>query len=370
MNEYSSKVSSHVYRLRGDLRGFWGDDVWIVDGKITYSPPASNVATKEVNGYIYPGLVDAHTHPGASYTEQLVNDAEIHRRLDASASLGVTHIRDCGGQRDANDVRREDQPKVIHCGQHIARHKRYIRYLGIDTEPEELVKQVQYQCSKADGWIKIVGDWIDRSNGEQSDLEPLWPRQAILDAVAAAHDLNTKVTVHTFAHATINDLLDAGVDGIEHGTGMTWDQLVQAREQGILITPTVNQVSRFPEFAADASKYPVYAKHMLDMDARRRAHLAMMVDAKVHFLMGSDTSFDVNKRGLPYELCDAVSQGMPVDVAMGAASFEGRRRLGLTTWEEGAAADFVVYTADPLKEISTVLSPRCVFIDGICVRES
>ncbi|MBM7825675.1 imidazolonepropionase-like amidohydrolase [Arcanobacterium pluranimalium] len=352
-----------VIRLSGQLRGFTTDQIWVVDGKISHTPPAAG-SSKEITGFIYPGLVDAHTHPGLSYTPELLDDAEVHRRLRACVALGVTAIRDCGGQCDAGQIRTEAEPRVIYCGQHIARFKRYIRNAGIDTEPHDLVRQVRQQCEKANGWIKIVGDWINRDKGEFSDLEPLWPRETIIAAVRAAHDLNTKVTVHTFAHETIDDLLDAGVDGIEHGTGMDWDQLVRAREQGVLITPTVNQISRFPEFAADAGKYPVYARRMLDMDARRREHLAMMVQAQTHFLMGSDTSADVDRRGLPTELCDAVRNGIPAHVVMDAASYGGRRRLGLTSWEDGAVADFVVYDRDPEQDISAVLSPSYVLIGG------
>ncbi|MFC5369477.1 amidohydrolase family protein [Arcanobacterium bovis] len=368
----SSAGSSEAICLRGQLRGFDADQIWVVDGKISHTRPSLGVdgegaPSQTITGFIYPGLLDAHTHPGLSYSTELLDDAEIRRRLAACVTLGVTAIRDCGGQRNAGQIRTESEPRIIHCGQHIARFKRYIRHAGIDTEPHDLVQQVRKQCERADGWIKIVGDWINRENGSLSDLEPLWPREALKAAVQAAHDLGTKVTVHTFAHETIDDLLDAGVDGIEHGTGMDWEQLVRAREQGVLITPTVNQISRFPEFAGDAGKYPVYARRMLNMDACRREHLAMMCQAQTLFLMGSDTSADVDQRGLPTELCDAVRNGMPAHAVMEAASYGGRRRLGLTSWEDGAAADLVVYDRDPEQDISAVLSPSYVLIGGCIV---
>lgn len=122
----------------------------------------------------------------------------------------------------------------MHSGQHIARFKRYERYLAVDVEPADLPAEAVRQFEKGDGWIKIVGDWIDRSVG---DTTPLWPRQALIDAVAGVHDVGGKVTVHTFATETVDDLLEAGVDGIEHGTGMTRDHLLEAAARGFSSLP-------------------------------------------------------------------------------------------------------------------------------------
>ena len=65
------------------------------------------------------------------------------------------------------------------------------------------------------------------------------------------------------------------------------------------------------------------------------------------------------------ELQCAVGDGMPASVAMAAASYEGRRRLGLPSWEEGAPADFVTYREDPEADIAVVAHPVAVFIDGV-----
>ncbi|MCI7551357.1 MAG: amidohydrolase family protein [Actinomycetaceae bacterium] len=366
-----------VYHLSGALRGSKLHEVWIADGIICYTQPESLPASgiEEIRGYIYPGLLDAHTHPGVSRTAEPVSDADVLERLAACRSLGVTAIRDCGGQRNPNDVFTKDvspqgYPKVLHCGQHIARYKRYIRYMPIDVEPSQLPEEAARQAQASDGWIKIVGDWIDRSLGTQADLRPLWPREVLIDAVAAAHDNGARVAVHSFARSTIDDLLDASVDSIEHGTGMTPDHLLEARMRGILIDPTVCQISRFPEFAADAgSKYPVYRDTMLSMDAHRVEHIAMMVDVGVDFLMGSDTApaHELRERGLPVELVTAVRNGIPPATVMAAASFAGRSRLGFSNWEQGAPADFVVYDNDPERDISAVLKPTHVLIDGILV---
>lgn len=106
---------------------------------------------------------------------------------------------------------------------------------------------------------------------------------------------------------------------------------------------------------------------MLGMDAVRREHLALMVETGTHFLMGSDTAENVGEVNLTDELVDAVEDGMPADIVMAAASFAGRERLGLPTWQDGAPADFVVYHDDPELSIDAVRTPAAVFIDGIRV---
>lgn len=352
--------------LTGTLRGTDAIEAWIVDGRITKERPHDAPIAESVSGYVYPGLLDVHTHPGLSRTPEPLAIEEIRRRLEILGSVGVTAVRDAGSQQDANDARVEGLPRVLHCGRHIAQYKRYERYLATETKPADLPAEALRQLAVSGGWIKIVGDWIDREVG---DLTPLWPRDALVDAVAAVHEAGGKVTVHTFARETIDDLLDAGVDGIEHGTGMSRDHLLEAANRGILITPTVHQVRRFPEFAEAASKFPVYQERMLGMDAQRREHLALMVETGTHFLMGSDTAEEVGEVNLTDELIDAVADGMPADIVMAAASFAGRERLGMPSWQDGAPADVVVYSEDPEANIGTVRTPAAVFIDGMRVNE-
>ncbi|MCF2705767.1 amidohydrolase family protein [Arcanobacterium haemolyticum] len=349
--------------LTGTLRGTDLTEAWVVDGKIRHTAPA--VVCEEVSGWIYPGLVDAHAHPGVSHTPDLTSDDEVVRRLDIMRSQGVTTCREMGAQRDVSALAQPGRTKVIRSGQHIARVKRYIRYMPVEVEPSQLAYEAARQARRSDGWIKIVGDWIDRSEGEGADLRPLWPRTNLIEAVRAAHDEGARVALHTFATETIDDALTAGVDSIEHGTGMTFDHMKEAARRGVLVDPTVRQISTFPDIAAQATKYPVYRQHMLSMDARRREHLAMLVEAGTHFIMGSDTAEDVAERGLPVELDMAVILGMPAALAMAAASYRGRALLGLPTWEDGAPADLVVYAGDPEKDIAEVHRPAAVYIDGI-----
>jgi imidazolonepropionase-like amidohydrolase len=64
---------------------------------------------------------------------------------------------------------------------------------------------------------------------------------AEMSAIAEeAHRQHLKVAVHAFTPASIQTALDAGADSIEHGNGVTDEQLKFMRDKGIFfdLTPT------------------------------------------------------------------------------------------------------------------------------------
>jgi hypothetical protein len=40
------------------------------------------------------------------------------------------------------------------------------------VEPDDLVAEVERQAGRGDGWVKLVGDWIDRSTGDLGRYGP------------------------------------------------------------------------------------------------------------------------------------------------------------------------------------------------------
>ena len=130
-------------------------------------------------------------------------------------------LRDCGSPVDTRALDDEpDLPRIIRAGRHIAAPRRYMPGLAVEVEPEDLAAEVRVQARRGDGWVKLVGDWIDRDDG---DLAPEWPARGVRAAIAAAHEEGARVTAHTFGTDALPDLIDAGIDCIEHGTGLTED---------------------------------------------------------------------------------------------------------------------------------------------------
>lgn len=258
---------------------------------------------------------------------------------------------------------REDLPRLIRAGRHVARTRRYIRGYAEEVEPVDLAAAVAVQAGLGDGWVKLVGDWISR---EEGDLTPSFPAEAFAAAIEAAHQHGAKVTAHCFGYDVLPGLIAAGIDCIEHGTGLTTDLIDAMIAQGTALVPTVMQVDKFPEHAAGGQeKFPAYATTMTDLYARRRATVMAAYEAGVPLYAGSDGGGVAKHGNLAGEVIGMASLGMPAAYALGAASWRAREWLGHQgTLVEGAPADLVVYPRDPLADLSVLREPSCIVLRG------
>lgn len=342
----------------------WVRGEWVVRAGTLHRVPTTSLPA-DLEGWVVPGLVDVHAHIGIG-SHGPAPRAEQEAQALADRDSGVLAIRDCGVPVDNSWIHsRVDLPRLVRSGRHIARPLRYIRDLPREVEPADLPRAVAEEARRGDGWVKIVGDWIDRSRGVDSDLDPLWPRPALVDAVAAAHESGARVTVHSFSHSALDDLLDAGVDGIEHATGMDDDQLSRAVEAGVYITPTLMQVELFADFAAQAgTRYPVYGETMTRMWTRRREHAERLFDSGVRILPGTDSGGYQRHGSLPRELAMWADLGVDTTRVLDLATWRARDALGIPSLHDGAPADLVVLPEDPREDIAVLTRPRAVVLRG------
>ncbi|MBL1079099.1 amidohydrolase family protein [Nocardia sp. 2] len=337
-------------------------DLWVHDGLISFEPIAG-ADTVHASGWIVPGLVDAHCHVGIKYgggdedPEGAVAQAEVER--DAGALL----LRDAGSPIDTRFIdEREDLPKIIRAGRHIARPRRYIRELGIELDDErDLPEIVAEQARRGDGWVKIVGDWIDRSVG---DLRPLWSDGILKEAIDAAHREGARVTAHVFGEDALYGLLGAGIDCIEHGTGLTDDTIEMMVAHGTALVPTLVNIDTFPEIADSAGKFPIYAAHMRDLHRRSRETVAKARDAGVPVYTGTDAGGSIKHGRIADEIAALRGAGFSGHDALGASSWNARAWLRRPGIEPGAPADFVVYQNDPRTSVEVLAAPSWVVLRG------
>jgi imidazolonepropionase-like amidohydrolase len=336
-------------------------ELFVVDGQVTYEPQPG--ADTEAQGWIVPGLVDAHNHLGLD-DGGAVDDDEIERQAVADRDNGVLLTRDCGSPADTRWVQeRDDLPRLIRCGRHIARTKRYIRNYAYEVEPPELAAYVAQEAEAGDGWVKLVGDWISR---EEGDLTPSFPADTVGEAIAAAHERGAKVTAHCFGAESVAPLLDAGIDCIEHGTGLAEEHLAQMAAGRVALVPTVLQTDKFPGYvAAGRDRFPAYATTMERLHQQRRDVLMAAYDAGVAMYVGSDDGPSLRHGALHEEIQAMAAMGLPADYVLGAASWRGREWLGWNAGlAEGDPADFVVYPRNPLEDLSVLATPSYVVLRG------
>jgi imidazolonepropionase-like amidohydrolase len=338
-------------------------DLYVVDGRITYEPQAG--ADTVAEGWIVPGLVDAHCHLGLD-DFGATDDAATEQQAIADRDGGALLIRDAGSAADTRWIHdRDDLPRLIRCGRHIAATKRYIRGYAHEVEPAELASYAAQEARNGDGWVKLVGDWISRDEG---DLAPSFPAEAFAGAIAAAHAEGAKVTAHCFGHGVLPGLIEAGIDCIEHGTGLTEDLIDAMVQQGTRLVPTVMQLDKFPEHAAAGQeRFPAYADTMVDLYERMPATIMAAYDAGVPIYAGSDGGGISRHGNIAGEIEALVRIGMPAHDALGAASWRAREWLGVDGLVEGASADFVVYDRDPRADLSVLRAPTRVVLRGRAV---
>lgn len=338
-------------------------DLYVVDGRVSFEPQPG--AESVASGWIVPGLVDAHCHiglaeAGGTTEEEALRDILIDR--DAGALL----IRDCGSPLDTRFLQqRDDVPRLVRAGRHVARTGRYLRGYADEVEPDGLVAAIVEQARRGDGWVKIVGDWISRDAG---DLLPTFPADALAAAIAAAHAEGAKVTAHCFGTEVLPGLIEAGIDCIEHGTGLSTDLIDAMVARGTALVPTVMQTGKFVEHAAAGeAKFPVYAAHMRDLYAGRRDVLMSAFEAGVPLYAGTDGGGEKRHGNLANEVLAMHDMGIPASDALAAASWRGREWLGFGALDEGAEADFVVYDADPVADLTVLHRPSAVVLRGVVV---
>ncbi|WP_436501379.1 amidohydrolase family protein [Actinokineospora sp. HUAS TT18] len=336
-------------------------DIWVVNGRVR-TQPVPGAQTVVDGGFIVPGLVDAHCHVGIG-PQGPVDLETAATQAETDRDAGTLLIRDCGAPIDTRPLQeRLDLPRIIRAGRHLARPRRYIPHLGIDVgEPEQLPAAVAEQVEYGDGWIKLVGDWIDR---DQGDLAPLWPQDVLKEAIDVAHAGGARVTAHVFGEDALPGLIEAGIDCVEHGTGLTTDVIAEMARRGTALVPTLINIENFPGIASGAGKYPKYAQHMLDLHARAGAMVAEAVEAGVPVYAGTDAGGGIAHGRLVDEIVALHKAGMTAEQAIASASWGARAWLGWSGLDEGTAADLLAFDEDPRLDLEVLRSPKRIMLRG------
>lgn len=336
---------------------------WVLGGQLTFTPPSlSSDQVQTLDGWVVPGLVDAHCHIGLGRNGVVgVEVAEQQASTDRAA--GTLLIRDAGQPGDTRWVDdRDDLPRIVRAGRHIARTRRYLRNYGQEIEPEDLVDTVRDQARRGDGWVKLVGDWIDRDLG---DLAPCWPADVLHPAIAAAHEEGARVTAHCFAEDSLPDLLVAGIDCIEHATGLTDTTRAVAADRGVPIVPTLVNIATFPGIAdAGEARFPRYAAHMRELHARRYDTVREAHEAGIPIRVGTDAGGSLPHGLVATEVAELVTAGIPPVDALDAACWAAREWLGFPGLVEGESADLVLYEQDPRRDVAALAHPTEVVLRG------
>ena len=335
-------------------------DLWIRDGVLT-DIRVAEARTVARNAFIVPGLVDAHCHIGLGEQGQVSREVAL-AQAQADLAAGTMLVRDAGSPSDTRWVQQDaGLPRLLRSGRHIARTRRYIRHLAVEVEPEDLIAQVRHEARSGDGWVKLVGDWIDRGTG---DLEPSFPAGVAAQAIAVAHEEGARVTAHCFGEQAVAELVAAGIDCIEHGTGMSDDVIAEMQRRNTALVPTMINLNRFPQYAEPGKeRYPRFAAHLMDLHRRRHETIGKAIEAGIEVWSGTDAGTVVPHGQILSEVEELAGLG-GAEFAVKTSSWGARRWLGATGLEVGASADLIVMQDDPRVDVGELRRPIARILRG------
>ncbi len=342
-------------------------DLYLVGDRVTFEPVAG-AETVSDGGWIVPGLVDAHCHLGIAYGARPIASVDEARELAAQdRDAGVLAIRDAGSPYPYPELDDEPGvPRLARAGRHVAPPKRYLRDIGVEVEAVQVAAEVTRQAAAGTGWVKLVGDWIDRGVG---DLAPAWDAATMTAAVAAAHAAGARAAVHTFSEEAVAVMVRAGVDSVEHGTGLSLDLIDEMAHRGTALVPTMINIRTFGEIADRArDRFPGYADHMIALRDRNAEVVRAAYEAGVPIYVGTDAGGGIRHGLVAEEMLLLHEAGIPAADVLAAASWRARDWLGFPGPVEGGLADLVGYSADPRVDLTVVRAPQRIVLRGRVVR--
>lgn len=330
-------------------------DLYADGDRWTLDPVAGAELVAE--GWILPGLVDAHTHPGAEAPGRPLDADLLTEDLRAHLDAGVTLIRAPGLAGDPPDWfgRADGSPRAFHAGPWIAQHGQFMPGWGRRPELTELPAVAAEQAART-GWAKIVIDW-------QPD-DDVMPVGVLREAVERVHAVGGRLAVHSQQAAGGSVAVEAGVDSVEHGMGLDRDLLPRMAERGIALTPTLSVITA--SLARIVAEPGDTNRRWYVPGASAHARLtAAAVEAGVVVLAGTDSR---PHGGIADEVRALVAAGVSPHQALAAASWTARSYLGLPGLVDGGPADAVVFGTDPRADLSQLSTPRAVIVRGKRVR--
>jgi len=403
--------------------------ILIREGKIEKIYVGKAPEAKKLNAFeveaagktVIPGLIDAHVHlgaPGGFYDDpKKYQDQKLtEKRLKAYLFSGVTTVKSTGDWVDSVLALRDKQargemlaaelyavgPLLTAPGGHPTQALQYLppnmkamgeaQFVRIPKDEADARQMVRDLKQKGVDGIKAVLE----SGTEKSPMKRL--DEKILAAICAEARLaGLKTVVHTTRAADVKSALDAGADGVEHGSPSEPlpDPLLTAMaSKGLYYDPTLS-VYEAERMIADrdfsrlddsllqqavprdllqstlktlkgwqsASEYRVDMKIV-------KANFKRVFDAGVKVVSGSDAGNPLVFHGptMQQELELYVAAGVSAKDAIAASTRNAAGLLGqsrrIGTIEVGKDANIVVIDGDPLRDIKSLSRISLVYLRG------
>ena len=398
--------------------------VVIEDGKISRVGTPSQVqvpgAAKIIDlgeATLLPGLIDAHTHllidvtvpaeqemkrysffqtalvmaiAARSPAERVLLGAQMAREdLEAGfttvRNLGFSGIDGDSALRDAIAAGRVTGPRILASARKLIPLGGYLDRLN-PALASPIVEQEFLVVATADEGRRAVDQnlfYDVESIKVALDDDGVGITAQVLKAIVEeAHRAHKKVAVHAQTTVAVQTAIDGGADSIEHGNGVTDEQLKSMRDKGIWfdLTPTFFDGFLGSVIEAEVVLSPPLKARMDTLRERKlpgdTEFIRRILKSGVKFAVGSDMCwlYPGKTRGQASALMFSALHhaGMPsLDIvravtASAAEMIGWQDRVGAI--EPGRFADLVAVTGDPIADIAQLEQIRFVMKGGDVIR--
>ena len=345
--------------------------------------PVEAEIARRPNGIFVPGLLLAIT---MSPSERVLRGAQSARE---DLESGFTTVRNLGHSgmdgdaalRDAINAGRVPGPRILAAGRKLTAQEGYIQNLN-PAIAGPIVQQEFLQFDGPDQARQAVrANTFYNVDVIKVAVEDDTTQAEMTAIVEEAHRQNLKVAVHAFSPPNIQIALDAGADSIEHGNGVTDEQLKIMREKGIFfdLTPTFFD-GFWSKIHETITESPALRSANAAGDDRSRKRAAALVErilkSGVKFSAGSDMCwyYPGKTRGQASAamFTALLHSGMPPLDILRAVTTNAAEMLGwqdrVGAVEPGKFADLVAVPGDPIADISELERVRFVMKGGQVVR--
>lgn len=335
--------------------------------------------------YVVPGLVNLHSHLvldastdpfgslAASSMSRLVLDSA--RRLEECIVQGVVTLRDVGSTRGVDielaelvDAGRISGPQIFAAGSAITMTGGHGALLGVEVDGIAECRRAARRVIKSGAsTVKVIATGgIMGSRGRPGAVQLSVSEMAAV--VEEAHNSGLVVAAHAESADGIRNAIEAGVDSVEHGHGLTEELAESMAEKGVVLVPTLLADTLICERGVDAGIDPALVE-------RTHAMLETLLSAFDVALRCGTTIGAGNDGGTPFvHQGDVVSElqiycemGMSSRAALASATSVASRLLGLEAQaviKEGSDATLLVLDRDPTDEIGALRNPTGVMRRG------
>ena len=352
--------------------------------------------TEDVNRLDYkdktllPGLIDCHVHLCMSADDnplaRIYEDSDDMLLLRAANNArialkaGITTLRDCGGRnhvtfsiREAIEKKIIKGPRLMLSGRPLTITGGHCFFLNGEADGVDGVRKAARQLIKEGAdFLKIMASGGGMTPSTISKL-PYYTVEELTVAAYEAHRLGRKIAAHCHSTQSIEDVLEAGIDTIEHSSFLSpetgqrkFEPRIAERivASGTYVCPTISAGRKPVPPIKQTDEY----KFQLQQNMRD-SNFSRMLEMGVKLIAGTDAGVNVTTFD-NYPLCLelAVAGGMTNMQAIQSGTSLAAEALDIAnvvgTIQPGKEADIIAVDGNPLEDISTLWNVAMVMKAG------